>query len=542
MVGGIAIDITELKQTEDALRESEARFRALAEASPALIWRLDPDGRSVYVNPQYLEYFGRTEATVLGEGWHPLLHPDDASAYLAAVAAAQRDRARLHGLVRVRDKHDSWRWMESYALPMLGLNGEYLGHVGMSLDITERKQFEDLLSEADARKNEFLAMLAHELRNPLAPIRNSLEIMRRMSATRAPAAQLATAPGQPAAADGLDAELSIPSMVQTMERQVAQLMRLVDDLVDVSRISRGRIELRRERVEIASVVHDAVDGVLPLCDDMNQDLTITLPPRPVYLDADPMRLTQVIGNLLSNACKYTDRGGRIWLTVESVGPASNASMEIRVRDNGIGIAAAQLGRIFDMFVQLDTSLDRSGSGLGIGLSLVRSLVESHGGTVEAHSKGVGQGSEFCVRLPMIDAAHRDRPGGPRRHDPLAMTARRVLVVDDNRDSADSLAMLLKFSGHTTQAAYDGLEAVEAATTFRPDVIFLDIGLPKLNGYEAARRIRLRRTDKELVLVALTGWGQADDRRRSAEAGFDAHLVKPVDEVTLATLLARLQAR
>jgi CheY-like chemotaxis protein len=272
---------------------------------------------------------------------------------------------------------------------------------------------------------------------------------------------------------------------------------------------------------------------------MGQELTVTLPPESVYLDADPTRLTQVIGNLLSNACKYTDMGGRIWLTVETGGSTPSSTVVIRVRDNGIGIAREQLRRIFDMFVQVDTSLERSGSGLGIGLSLVKSLVESHGGTVDARSAGVGQGSEFSVRLPIVDEV-RKPPARPDRREPTATVSRRVLVVDDNRDSADSLAMLLKLSGHETQAVYDGLEAVQAAMTFRPDVILLDIGLPKLNGYEAARRIRQQHADSRLVLVALTGWGQVADRRRSAEAGFDAHLVKPVDEATLGKLLAEMQ--
>jgi signal transduction histidine kinase/CheY-like chemotaxis protein len=424
---------------------------------------------------------------------------------------------------------------------MLGPNDEYLGHVGMSLDVTERKQFEDALSEADTRKNEFLAMLAHELRNPLAPLRNSLEILRRLVALEASSAADAATPSESLDARARNSGGAIESVVQTMERQIGQLVRLVDDLLDVSRISRGRVELRRERVELASVMQYAIEAARPLFENMDQELTVTLPLRPVYVQADPTRLAQVVGNLLNNAGKYTNRGGRIWLTVEVAGAAPRCTAVIRVRDNGIGIDAEQLPRIFGMFVQVDTSLERSGSGLGIGLTLAKTLVEMHGGTVDVRSAGVGQGSEFIVRLPcMADDVVSAVP--PATREPLAVTTRRVLIVDDNRDSADSLATLLRLSGHETRAAYDGLEAVEAAITFRPHAILMDIGLPKLNGYEAARRIRERSMDADLVLVALTGWGQESDRRRSEEAGFDAHLVKPVDDGILTRLLAHLSMR
>ncbi len=535
LIGGVAFDVTELTQAEEALRRSEAWFRALAEASPALIWRIDPDGHFTYVNPQHLDFFRRTEDELLNEGWLPLLHPDDAAGYMAAVDAARLGRARLQAVARVRHGQGDWRWVESYALPLSGDDGEYLGHVGTSLDVTERKQFENALSEAASRKDEFLAMLAHELRNPLAPIRNSIEIVRRIAASDAPeAGHRATDASTLRSRE--EAGAALESVVQTLERQVNQLVRLVDDLLDVSRISRGRIELRRERVDLASVVHHTVEAVLPLCRGMDQELTVTLPRDSVYVNADPARLAQIVGNLLSNACKYTDKGGRIWLTVTLEEASRPAGVVIRVRDSGIGIATEQLPRIFDMFVQVDTSLERAGSGLGIGLTLVKTLVDMHGGTVEVSSDGIGKGSEFVVRLPIIADSPAPATRLPRDV-PAVAASRRILVVDDNRDSADSLATLLRLSGHETLAVYDGLEAVEAASTFRPDVILLDIGLPKLNGFEAARRIREQRTDKGLMLVALTGWGQDSDRRASRDAGFDAHLVKPVDDVTLARVLA-----
>jgi CheY-like chemotaxis protein/two-component sensor histidine kinase len=330
-------------------------------------------------------------------------------------------------------------------------------------------------------------------------------------------------------------------VVQTLERQVSHLVRLVDDLLDVSRISRGRIELRRERVDIRTVVQHAVEAVRPLCRDLEQSLTVDLPAQPAFVDGDPARLAQVLGNLLSNSSKFTNRGGHISIVVEDVPSAPPASVVIHVRDTGIGIAPEQIARIFDLFMQVDTSLERVSGGLGIGLTLVRTLVAMHGGTVEVRSDGVGLGSEFIVRLPRIDA--RSVPS--RRYlseIPAKHPARRILVVDDNRDSADSLCKLLRLDGHEVVAAYDGLEAVESAASFLPHIILLDIGLPKLNGFEVARRIRQRHAEACPVLVALTGWGQDSDRKASREAGFDAHLVKPVDEATLGRLLAEFCER
>ena len=312
---------------------------------------------------------------------------------------------------------------------------------------------------------------------------------------------------------------------------------LVDDLLDAGRISRGQIALRKERTELSSVMHHVLDAVRPMSETRNQELTVTLPPQPVYLDADPTRLAQIVGNLLNNAAKFTARGGHIWLDVED----AHTEVVIRVRDTGIGIAEADHSRVFDMFMQVDTSLQRSATWLGIGLTLVRTLAEMHGGTVEVHSGGIGQGSEFVVRLPTIAAtdAPADRPPLTER---VVANPRRILVVDDNRDAAETLVSLLQFSGHETFAAYDGVKAVEAAARIQPDVILMDIGLPGLNGYEAARMIRQRQVEIKPVLVALTGWGQDEDRRRSEEAGFDAHLVKPVDVVVLEDLIGKLFAR
>jgi two-component system, chemotaxis family, CheB/CheR fusion protein len=327
--------------------------------------------------------------------------------------------------------------------------------------------------------------------------------------------------------------------LDVLQRQVGQMTRLVDDLLDAGRISRGKIDLRRERVELASVVYQAVDAVRPISERRDQELTVTLPGVPVYLDADPTRLGQIVGNLLNNACKFTERGGHIWLTAEREEDAPR--VVIRVRDTGIGIAADQLERVFDMFTQVDTALDRSLSGLGIGLTLVKTLVEMHGGSVEVKSDGVGHGSEFVVRLPIVVETDTPAPR-PMAARSVVTTPLRILIVDDNHDSADMLALMLKLGGHETFAAHDGLAAVESAATLDPDVILLDLGLPVLNGYDAARRIREQQGQKRRpLLVALTGWGQAEARRRSEDAGFDAHLVKPVTDAVLRRLLTELGA-
>ncbi len=369
------------------------------------------------------------------------------------------------------------------------------------------------LAESIRHKDEFLAMLAHELRNPLAPIRNAVQIIR---------------------LNGSDVK-AVETASVMMERQVDHMVRLVDDLLDVSRISRGKIELQRRRIELAPSIHQAVEAVRSLYKDMNHELTVTMPQQPIYLNADPTRLVQVVGNLLNNSCKFTDKGGRISLVVEREGEQAN----IRVRDNGIGIVAKELPRIFDMFTQIDTSLERSVSGLGIGLTLVKNLVEMHGGTVEAKSAGKDQGSEFVVRLPIIVETATPLPPESTESETPSATSCRILVVDDNRDSANTLALLLRLTGNRTHTAYDGLEAVEATATFKPDVILMDIGLPNLNGYEACRRIREQACGKKIVIVALTGWGQDEDREKSANAGFNSHMVKPVDFTALKKLLAEL---
>ncbi len=369
------------------------------------------------------------------------------------------------------------------------------------------------VKEADVRKNAFLAMLAHELRNPLAPIRFALEIVKR--------------------ADG-DSDLITPAL-DTIERQVRQMTRLIDDLLDVSRITRDKLELRREEVELASIIHHVVEAARTACDAARHKLTVTLPPQPVYLHADPVRLTQVFGNLLHNACKFTKPGGRISLAAEQQG----GEVVVTVRDSGAGIPSGMLPKIFEMFTQLDQTLERSQGGLGIGLTLAQRLVKMHGGSVQAFSEGLGKGSTFVVRLPVLSKKPESLWQAPVAGKAVPQISHRILVVDDNHDAANALAALLRQAGNETHLAFDGAEGVEVAASFRPDVILMDIGMPKLNGYDAARQIREQPWGKGMGLVALTGWGQDEDRKKSADAGFDAHLVKPVDYAELTKLLAGL---
>lgn len=366
------------------------------------------------------------------------------------------------------------------------------------------------LSLAHRQKDEFIATLAHELRNPLAPMRNSVELMRRL---------------QPAAPDGIVRAREI------LERQLAQLARLVDDLLDVSRITSGKLELRRERASIETILQRALETSRPYIDGGAHAVTMSLPDTPLVVDGDVTRLSQVFSNLLNNAAKYSERARTIHLSALRDG----TTVVVCVRDEGVGIAPDTLSHVFDLFMQVDHTLERSQGGLGIGLTLVKRLVELHGGSVDARSDGVGQGSEFSVRLPLDDAgtvAPRDDTLPARR----VPAPKRILVADDNIDAANSLAELLRLEGHYVQLASDGLQALEAAEATCPDVIFLDIGMPHLNGYETCERIRARPWSRHTILIALTGWGQLDDRRKSTAAGFDHHVVKPVDPGTLPALL------
>ncbi len=399
--------------------------------------------------------------------------------------------------------------------PLLGRALRYAIERGRIEDELRRRVAQ--LADMDRRKDEFLATLAHELRNPLAPIRNSLHVLR-LSGSTGPAAE---------------------RLHEMIERQVSHLVRLVDDLLEVSRITRGKIDLRRERLDLATVLRSAVETSRPLIEVARHRLTLTLPPEPLILEAYPVRLSQVIANLLNNAAKYTEEGGQIWLTARAEGDEAVVS----VRDTGLGIPAEMLPRVFDMFAQVDRTLNRSQGGLGIGLTLARTLVEMHGGRVEAHSGGPGQGSEFTVRLPLAPPAPGAAKGpSPGAVAPPPLAPQRVLVVDDNRDVADSLALLLTFLGADAHVVYDGPSALEAVRFYRPAAVFVDIGMPGMDGHEVARRLRQSCGSDDPVLIALTGWGQEEDRRRSKAAGFDHHLVKPANAEAVQALLASLPVR
>jgi PAS domain S-box-containing protein len=396
--------------------------------------------------------------------------------------------------------------------PVRDRAGQILGVGTVVVDITERKRAEEVLREADRRKDEFLAMLGHELRNPLGPVRNAAHILRRRCA------------GDP----------EVEQTAEMMGRQVDHMVRLVDDLLDVSRISRGKIDLRKQPVDLGAAGARAAEGARALLGARQHRLEVTVPAEPVRVEADPDRLEQVVANLLTNAAKYTQPGGHIRLTVAREG----GQAVVRVRDNGIGIRPEMLPRVFDLFQQADRIPGRVSEGLGLGLTLVRRLVEMHGGSVEAHSDGPGRGSEFIVRLPLLSAAQNPAAGAAPEASPAAGGPLRILVVDDNVDGAKSLALLLRLEGgHEVRVAHDGPAALELARDFHPDVVFLDIGLPKgMDGYEVARRLRQQPGLGEALLVALTGFGQEEDRRRSLAAGFHAHLVKPVNPDLLREIL------
>ena len=511
----VARDITARKRAADQLRESETRFRFLSEMIPSIVWTANADGNVTYVNKRGLDYYGITEEQRVRGGAGYVLHPDDRERCLAEWQRHLREGRDFEIEARSRRHDGAYRWFVTRAVPFRNVDGTILSWFGVTMDIHEQIEMQEALRQADRRKDEFLATLAHELRNPLAPIRNALHIMRLKA----------------------DDPATMEQARLIMERQLGQMVRLVDDLLDVGRITRGKLELRKERVDLASVIKNAVDTTRPLIEAAGHELTLSLPALPIYLDADPVRLAQVLSNLLNNAAKYMDRGGHIWVSATR----RDREVAVTVRDQGIGIPPEALPTIFDMFMQVEESLEKSRGGLGIGLTLAKQLVEMHGGSIEAHSPGSGQGAEFTVRMPVVPpltAAVTPRDEESRRELPVRF---RILVADDNIDAVESMGMMLRLMGNDVRTVRDGLQAVEEAATFRPDVALLDIGMPGLNGYEAARRIREQRWGKEIVLVALTGWGQEEDKRKAIDAGFAQHFTKPVSPTDIANLMARLHA-
>jgi signal transduction histidine kinase len=433
--------------------------------------------------------------------------------------AALLERAIRYAIEQKRDR-DALRQLQAGLEQRVRERTLALEQVNETLraEIEHRKQAEEALKEADRRKDEFLAMLAHELRNPLAPMSNALHIVRLR--------------------DGA-LDNNVRQSWEIMERQVEHLVRLVDDLLDVSRITRGKIKLQTEPVEVATIVARAVEGSRPTIEARGHTLEVSVPKERMQVEGDPTRLAQILWNLLNNSAKYTPEGGRIWLTVEEV----NREAVIRIKDTGLGIPPGVLPRIFDLFTQAERTLDRSEGGLGIGLTLVRRLTQLHGGRVEAFSEGPGRGSEFVVRLPLLtrEPGSGEAAGEPAKEPHGQSCSHRIVVVDDNRDSAESLARLLRLIGHEVRTAYNGEEALETVRAYRPDLVLLDIGLPILDGYEVAKRIRSDPELEGIVLVALTGYGGDEDRRQAQASGFNSHMVKPLDFEALQTLLETLMS-
>jgi PAS domain S-box-containing protein len=503
-----------IRRAQEALQKSEQLYRAIGESIDYGVWICEPDGRNVYASDSFLELVGLTQEECSAFGWEKVLHPDDALRTMEAWKECVRTEGRWDMEHRFKGRDGKWHPVLARGGPVRNDRGQIVAWAGINLAISGLKQAEERLREADRNKNDFLAVLAHELRNPLAPLLNGLAILKRDdadSAIRAEAREMA-------------------------ERQVHHLARLVDDLLDVSRITHGKIELRRERMELQAAVARAVETALPAIEGQRHELTVSLPKEPVWLNADMVRIAQVLSNLLNNSAKYTTPGGKIALTVDTAG----GEAVVRVQDTGIGIPEAALSRVFEMFAQAAPADSRPPMSLGVGLRLVKSLVELHGGSVVAKSAGPGQGSEFVVRLP-IDASALHASSIPSAvvadEGQRPASARHVLVVDDNADAASSLAALLNLDGHEAHVAHSGSSALEAVQRRRPDVVFLDIGMPDMDGYEVARRLRAQPGADGLTLIALTGWGQEPDRQRARAAGFDHHLTKPVAPDALHALLS-----
>jgi PAS domain S-box-containing protein len=505
-VVGTGRDITERKRVEAALRESEQRFATLAEGSPVLLWVNGLAGHE-FVNRAYREFVGvDSDDELSGDDWTRFVHPEDREHYVNAYRRAVAVQANFTAEFRFRRSDGEYRWMRSDATPRFSDDGELVGYVGATVDITERREAEEALRIADRQKDEFLAMLAHELRNPLAPIRNASEVLALRYA------------GDPQAA--------VP--VAMLRRQTDHLARLLDDLLDVTRIAQGRVALEQQPLEIGALVEQAIETVGPLAQAKSQLLRLDRDETPLYVSGDRARLVQSLTNVLQNSVKFTQDGGEIVVIVRDAGP----DLEVSVRDNGVGIRPDLVPRVFELFVQNERTPDRSQGGLGIGLSVVKRLIEMHGGAVALTSDGEGRGTTVTIRLPRVET-----PASVERQAAAVAAARRVLVVDDSTDAADSLAMLLEIEGHQVSTAYSAAAALETAERLQPDIAFIDIGLPQMDGYEVARRLRASDRCRAIKLVALTGYGQPADRDEARRAGFDHHLVKPADWESVGAILA-----
>jgi PAS domain S-box-containing protein len=505
----------EHENTQARLADAHRLSKLAADAARIGTWQLDVASGRLECSEEFLNLVGVSPAAWSGtlEGLEALMHPEDLERCRRVYAEAARDGHFMEMEFRIRNVDNEIRWMhsrgdwspETHAMPSMFL--------GVMMDITERKHMEEALRGADRRKDEFLATLAHELRNPLAPIYNGLAILRKSTA-------------QSAESEKIHAIL---------ERQMNHIIRLVDDLLDISRFTLGKIELRLAPVELRTIVRSAVEMSQPMIDARRHQLDISIPPGSIVLHADSVRLTQVLSNLLNNAARYTEERGRIAIHSS----VQDGRAVISVRDNGIGIPGPMLERVFDLFTQVDGAGQSGGVGLGIGLAMARLLVDLHGGEIEARSQGPDKGSEFIISLPVSAAAEVAAASGSAATNNMELSGRRVLIVDDNCDSADSMGMLLQLAGAEVSIVYDGKAALGAVDDFRPDLVLLDLGMPGMDGYEVAQHIREDSRNRDLTLIALTGFGQEEDRRRSSAAGFNHHLTKPADFAVVRSLVASL---
>jgi PAS domain S-box-containing protein len=500
---GIVLDITQLKQQQQLVEEHRQRLDFALSTLEAGAWELNLKDHTTHRTLFHDQLFGYRELLPEWTLEKFIAHvlPEDRDAVTRRFNAAVQTRSDWDFECRIRRTDGEIRWIYAKGRLRQDPQGRPVSMAGIVQDITDAKQTQDLLKEIAVRKDEFLAMLAHELRNPLAPISNAVQIMKRSHAD----------------------EVRLAWCQDVIGRQVEQLARLVDDLLDISRISRGKIELKQKILKVSTIVQRAVETNQPLMEARRHELTVQLPPEPIYVEGDLMRLAQVVSNLLNNAAKYTDAGGFIKLSVEQIGN----HVFIRVRDNGRGIDPASLSSLFELFYQVDRTIDRAEGGLGIGLSLVKSLVAMHGGDVWAESEGRGQGSEFVVRLPCVPSMSDAPVVNQTDSKPSVEGPMRILVVDDNHDAAQSLSLLLTGEGHTVRLAYNGPMGLEAALTERPQIILLDIGLPGMDGYAVARAVRQHPELKKTQLIALSGYGREVDRERARAAGFNRYLTKPV---------------
>ena len=519
LVGVVLVfrDATRQRAFQRALVESEQRFRAAVDAVQGVLWTNSAQGEMQGEQSAWAALTAQSIDQYQGFGWSAAVHPDDAQPTIDAWLTAVRERKPFAFEHRVRRHDGTWRDFSVRAIPILDAFGTIREWVGVHIDITEQREgerslrnIEAALREANTRKDVFLATLSHELRNPLAPIRNAATFL----------AKGALSPE--------DHERSRLIIV----RQVRHMAALLDDLLDVSRITRGVFELKKEHVNLQGLLAEALETARPLIDSKRHSVKLDWPSEPIEIDADPIRIVQILANLLTNAAKYTDPEGVITFGAQAIG----VDITLFVRDTGIGIAPRMLKEVFEMFAQVAPEQKRTEGGLGIGLALVKGLVGLHGGRIEARSEGLERGSEFIVFLPGLRLASGTLQEAAQAGSAVAPSSKRVLIADDNRDGAESLGMLMESSGHIVHLAHTGVEAFHMAATYRPHVAILDIGMPGMDGYQVAQKIRDQAWGMHMTLIALTGWGQEDDKRRAQRAGFDHHLTKPVDPAVLEELL------